>query len=71
MVRFHPVDVDVINPFDYLKDLLSRLPAARIPQIKGFTPAAWAEANAKEKATRSSRFNKSASAQTWASVFNF
>ena len=36
-----------INPFDYLKDLFTRLPAARITQIKEFTPAAWAKAKAK------------------------
>jgi hypothetical protein len=30
-----------INPFEYLKDLLIRLPAAKITQIKEFTPAAW------------------------------
>jgi hypothetical protein len=39
----------VINPFDYLKDLFSRLPAAKITRITEFTPAAWAKANAKEK----------------------
>jgi len=38
-----------INPFDYLKDLLTRIPAAKITQIKEFTPAAWAKAKAKEK----------------------
>jgi len=38
-----------VNPFDYLKDLFSRLTAAKITQIKEFTPAAWAKANAKEK----------------------
>jgi hypothetical protein len=31
-----------INPFDYLNDLFTRLPAAKITQIKEFTPAAWA-----------------------------
>jgi len=31
-----------VNPFDYLKDLFIRLPAAKISQIKEFTPAAWA-----------------------------
>ena len=36
-----------INPFDYLKDLFTRLPAAKITQIKQFTPAAWAKARAK------------------------
>jgi transposase len=38
-----------INPFDYLKDLFTRLPAAKITQIKDFTPAAWARAKAREK----------------------
>ena len=38
-----------INPFDYLKDLFTRLPAAKITQIKEFTPAAWAKAKAKEQ----------------------
>jgi hypothetical protein len=32
-----------INPFDYLKDLFTRLPAAKIARIKAFTPAAWAK----------------------------
>ncbi len=35
-----------INPFDYLKDLFTSLPAAKITQIKNFTPAAWAKAKA-------------------------
>lgn len=38
-----------INPFEYLKDLFTRLPAAKITQIKEFMPAAWAKAKAKEK----------------------
>jgi transposase len=38
-----------INPFNYLKDLFTRLPSAKITQIKGFTPAAWAKFKAKEK----------------------
>jgi hypothetical protein len=38
-----------INPCDYLKDLFTRLPAAKITQIKEFTPAAWARAKAKEQ----------------------
>jgi hypothetical protein len=38
-----------LNPFDYLKDLLTRLPAAKITEIKTFTPAAWAKAKVKEK----------------------
>jgi len=32
-----------VNPFDYLKDLFASLPAAKITQIKEFTPAAWAK----------------------------
>ena len=32
------------NPFDYLKDLFTRLPAAEITEITRFTPAAWAKA---------------------------
>ena len=38
-----------INPFEYLKDLFTRLPAAKIAEIKQFTPALWAKANAKDK----------------------
>ena len=38
-----------INPNDYLKDLFTRLPAAKITQIKQFTPGAWAKAKAREK----------------------
>ena len=38
-----------INPFDYLNDLFTRLPGAKITQIKEFTPAAWAKAKTKEK----------------------
>ena len=34
-----------VNPFDYLKDLFTRLPTAKITRIKEFTPAAWARAN--------------------------
>ena len=36
-----------VNPFDYLKDLFTRLPAAKITAIKEFTPAAWTKAKAK------------------------
>jgi hypothetical protein len=36
-----------INPFEYLKDLFTRLPSAKITHIKEFTPAAWAQAKAK------------------------
>jgi transposase len=38
-----------VNPFDYLKDLFTRLPSAKITEIKQFTPRAWARAKAKEK----------------------
>lgn len=37
-----------INPFDCLKDLFTRLPAAKITEIKRFTPAAWAKLKTKE-----------------------
>jgi transposase len=33
-----------VNPFDYLKDLFTRLPVAKITQINEFTPAAWVRA---------------------------
>jgi hypothetical protein len=33
-----------VNPLDYLKDLFTRLPAARITEIQQFTPAAWVRA---------------------------
>jgi regulator of replication initiation timing len=36
-----------INPFDYLRDLFTRLPAAKITEIQKFTPAAWAKARTK------------------------
>jgi hypothetical protein len=39
----------VDNPFDYLKDLFTRLPAAKITQIKDFAPAGWAKAKGREK----------------------
>lgn len=32
-----------LNPFEYLRDLLTRLPNARITQIEQFTPFAWAK----------------------------
>ena len=38
-----------VNPFDYLKDLFTRLPAAKITGIKQFTPAAWVKVKAMEK----------------------
>jgi len=28
-----------VNPFDYIKDLFTRLPAAKITEIKQFTPS--------------------------------
>jgi transposase len=31
-----------LNPFDYLKDLLTRLPSAKITEVKQFTPSEWA-----------------------------
>jgi len=37
------------NLFDYLKDLFTRLPAAKITQIKEFTPTVWASAKAIDK----------------------
>ncbi len=30
-----------VNPYEYLKDVLKRLPAAKSNQIKEFTPSAW------------------------------
>jgi hypothetical protein len=36
-----------VNPFDYPKDLFTRLPAAKITQIKEFAPAAWAKVKKK------------------------
>jgi hypothetical protein len=38
-----------LNPFEYLKDLFTRLPAAKITQIKRFTPSEWAKAKVKER----------------------
>jgi transposase len=38
-----------INPFEYLKDLFTRLPAAKITEIKDLMPAMWAWNKAKEK----------------------
>jgi len=36
-----------VNPFDYMKDLFTRLPAVRITQIREYTPATWAKAKEK------------------------
>jgi hypothetical protein len=30
-----------INPFECLKDLFTRLPSAKIPEIRQFTPSQW------------------------------
>jgi len=38
-----------INPFDYLKDLFTRLPSAKITQVRDFTPAAWSRARNKKQ----------------------
>jgi len=32
-----------LNPFEYLKDLFTCLPTAKITEIQQFTPAAWAK----------------------------
>jgi transposase len=37
-----------VNPFDYLKDLFTRLPGAKITEIQQFLPATWAKAKVKE-----------------------
>jgi hypothetical protein len=37
-----------VNPFDYLKDLFTRLPAAKITKIQEFTPAAGLDYSGKE-----------------------
>jgi hypothetical protein len=38
-----------LNPSDYLKDLFTRQPLAKITEVRQFTPAVWARAKAKEK----------------------
>jgi hypothetical protein len=48
-----------LDPFDYLKDLFTVLPAAKITQIKSFTPAAWARAKAKEQLVAQARYGSS------------
>jgi len=35
-----------INAFEYLRDVFTRLPAAKITEIKAFTPAEWAKRRA-------------------------
>src|SRR2546426_338172 len=42
-----------LNPFDYLKDLFTRLPGAKITEINQFTPKDWAKAKAGEKIAQS------------------
>jgi len=37
-----------LNTFDYLRDLFTRLPAAKITEIKQFTPVAWAKTKARD-----------------------
>jgi hypothetical protein len=53
--RFTPGRRHGINPFDYLKDLFSRLPSTKITQIKESTPAAWAKA--RERAAQAAQEN--------------
>ena len=48
------------NPFEYLKDLFTRLPVAKITQIREFTPAALAKAKSRES-NRSSNLSWSQS----------
>ncbi|MCA1838039.1 MAG: IS66 family transposase [Actinobacteria bacterium] len=43
-----------INPHEYLRDVLSRLPSATNQQIPDFTPAAWAKAHKKSPAKQGS-----------------
>jgi len=38
-----------IDPFAYLRDIFTRLPAATNWQVKDLTPEAWAKAHAGEK----------------------
>jgi hypothetical protein len=38
-----------LNPFDYLKDLFTRLPTAKNTQIREFKPAAWVNAKGNER----------------------
>ena len=40
--RSEKCSVNDLNPFEYLKDLFTRLPEAKITEIKQFTPRAWA-----------------------------
>jgi hypothetical protein len=39
-VNNNPNGKSRLNPFDYLKDLFTRLPAAKVTQIREFTPTA-------------------------------
>ena len=47
-----------INPFDYLQDLFTRLPAAKITEIRQFTPSQWAKAKAREEVPRAAKANQ-------------
>jgi transposase len=38
-----------VNPYEYFRDIIARLPAAKITQIKEFTPSAWANAQRKNQ----------------------
>ena len=38
-----------VNPFNYLKDLFTRLPGAKITEINLFIPKAWAKAKTKQQ----------------------
>jgi len=42
-----------ITPFDYLKDLFARLPAAKITQIRQSTPSQWAKTRVAGQFTKS------------------
>ena len=39
-----------VNPFDYLKDLFTQLPAARITEIRQFIPSQWAKGRSERQA---------------------
>lgn len=41
-----------IDPMEYLRDVLTRLPAAKISDIERFTPAEWVKAKSKSPAAR-------------------
>jgi transposase len=39
-----------INPYEYFRDLITRLPSAKITEIKDFTPSEWGKARKKTQA---------------------